>query len=136
MKKVFLLLGVLGLITSCSLDDDAEQYSFEAVGVDNATLPDTLIYGQRYQFPISYTPPTSCYQFYGFDFQRQDSTRYVTVINRVVENDTCQENTTQVEQDLDFEVLYRYKYVFKFYQGNDTNDEPIYLTKTIPVKDE
>jgi len=135
MKKVFLLLGVLGLVTSCSLDDDTEQYSFEAVAVDDATLPDTLVFGQVYHFPVSYTPPTNCYEFYGFDYKREDSTRYVAVINRVVENETCQENTVQVQQELDFEVLYRHKYVFKFYQGVDANEEPVYLTKTVPVKD-
>ena len=136
MKKVFLLIGVLGLITSCSLnDDEGQQFRFEAVPVQNATLPDTLIYGEQYQIPVSYVPPANCYYFDGFNYQRQDSTRYVAVINRVFENESCDTNTQEVEQILNFEVLYTYKYVFKFYQGDDANGDPIYLTKIVPVKE-
>ncbi|MEH6408174.1 MAG: hypothetical protein V7767_12915 [Leeuwenhoekiella sp.] len=138
MKKVFLFMGLLGLITSCSVDDDnRQQFRYEVVPVEDVTLPDSLVLGQTYEIPVSFVKPTACYYFEGFDYQRQDSTRYVAVVNRVLDDTACADTdvtTDPTEEILDFEVLYTYDYVFKFYQGNDSNDEPIYLTKVVPVK--
>ena len=135
MKKVFLLIGMLGLLASCSLDDEGQEFRYEIEPVTNVEFPDSLVLGQNYQIPVRYLRPSTCHSFFDFDYARQDSTRIVTVINQVFENDSCEDLTdTEVEQILDFEVLYNYTYVFKFYQGQDTNDEPIYLTKNVPVK--
>ncbi|WP_128759268.1 hypothetical protein [Leeuwenhoekiella marinoflava] len=135
MKKVFLLIGLLGLVVSCSLDDDNTNVNYEFVPVVDYELPDTLVYGKRYQLPVRYVSPTSCNQFYGFDYDRKDSTRFVFVVNKVFENETCTETPTDtVEQLLKFEVVYEYDYIFKFFNGLDENDEATYLTDTIPVK--
>lgn len=137
MKKVFLCMALLGVLSSCSLDDDGEgiNYHFEVVPVENVTLPDTLVLGERYQLPIMYSRPTSCYAFDGFDYEREDSTRYVYVVNRVFDQSGCEPLDNNVtEAILNFDVLYDYTYIFNFYQGQDEDDEPIYLTKTVPVK--
>ncbi|WP_236638692.1 hypothetical protein [Leeuwenhoekiella aestuarii] len=135
MKKVFLLIGLLGLVVSCSLDDNNTNVNYEFVPVVDYELPDTLVYGQRYQFPVSYVSPSSCNQFYGFDYDIEDSTRFVYVVNKVFENETCTETPTDtVETLLNFEVVYKYDYIFKFFNGVDENDEATYLTDTIPVK--
>ena len=135
MKKVFLLIGLLGLVVSCSLDDDNTNVNYEFVPVVDYELPDTLVYGKRYQLPVRYVSPTSCNQFYGFDYDRKDSTRFVFVVNKVFENEIWTETPTDtIEATLNFEVVYEYDYIFKFFNGLDENDEATYLTDTIPVK--
>ncbi|MFI8377851.1 hypothetical protein [Leeuwenhoekiella sp. NPDC079379] len=134
MKKVFLLLALLALVVSCSLDDDGRNVSYEFVPITDYELPDSLVLGQKYQFPIKYVSPTDCNAFYGFEYDRKDSTRFVFVVNQVFENENCTTTTDTVEATLNFEVLYNYTYVFKFFKGLDANDKPTYITQEIPVK--
>jgi len=135
MKKVFLLIGLLGLVVSCSLNDDDTNVNYEFVPVVEYELPDTLVFGQRYQFPVRFISPSSCYQFYGFDYDRKDSTRFVYVVNKVFEDETCTQTPTDtLEALLNFEVVYQYNYIFKFFNGFHENDDATYLTDTIPVK--
>jgi hypothetical protein len=139
MKKVFLILGIVALVTSCSLnDDDGQNVNFEYAKITNVKLPDTLILGNAYSFPVT-SEVSDCSTFYNFDVRPvqpnpQDSLRYVGVLNRVLEDANCGTATDTITKDLNFEVLYDHSYTFKFWQGVDADDEPIYLTKTVPVK--
>ena len=135
MKKFFLVLGLLGMVTACSLnDDDGANLRLERLAVDSVDIPDTLVYGEQYSFPVSYTQPSDCYGFYGFNYGGQDSTRIIEVINSVSTTMTCDSTAVVDTRDLDFEVRYENTYVFKFYQGVDASGDPIYLTKNVPVK--
>ena len=89
MKKVFLLIGLLGLITSCSLDDEGQVVSYEALPIADYELPESFIYGERYQLPVSFVLPTTCHEFYNFEAARADSTRFVYAISQVLESDMC-----------------------------------------------
>lgn len=134
MKKVFLLLGLLALVVSCSLDDEGQNVSYKFVPVADFELPDSLVLGQRYQFPIKYVSPSDCNAFYGFEYDRIDSTRFVYIVNQVLENTDCEVTTDTITASLNFEVLYNYTYVFKFFSGFDSNDEPTFKTQEVPVK--
>ncbi|RXG24394.1 hypothetical protein DSM00_182 [Leeuwenhoekiella aequorea] len=134
MKKVFLLLALLTLVVSCSLDDDGRNVSYEFVPIAKYELPDSLVFGKNYEFPISYVSPTDCNAFYGFEYDRRDSTRLIFIVNQVLESENCLPTTDTVETTLNFEVLYNYTYVFKFFNGFDANDEPTYITEEVPVK--
>lgn len=134
MKKVFLFLGIAALLASCSVDDDTIDFRFEAMPVAEVEFPDSLVIGDRYQIPVKYVSPSTCHYFEGYDYTRQDSTRFVYVVNRVLERNDCETTTDTVETNLNLEVLYNYTYVFKFFKGYDENDEPEYLTVEVPVK--
>jgi ABC-type enterochelin transport system substrate-binding protein len=139
MKKVFLILGLAALVTSCSLnDDDGQNVNIEYAKITNVELPDTLVIGNRYSFPIT-SEINDCSSFYGFQVDPtnptlKDSIRYVGALNRVVENANCGTSTDTISNNLNFEVLFDYSYTFKFLTDFDANDKPIYLTKVIPVK--
>ncbi len=136
MKKVFLFLVIAVMVASCSIDDDTVDFRFEAAPVAGVTFPDSLVLGERYQIPVRYVPPSTCHYFEGYDYTRQDSLRYVYVVNRVIEQDNCETATDTIEANLNLEVLYDYTYVFKFFKGYDANDEAEYLTVEVPVKTE
>ncbi len=135
MKKVFLVLGLLGLITSCSLNDDnGTNQQLVFVAIDSVQLPDTLVFGQQYELPISYTQPGNCYNFYDFQYEATDSTRYIGVINTVNTSIACDSTPRVDTRKLNLDVRYDNTYVFKFYQGDDANGDAKYLTKNVPVK--
>ncbi|WP_051907813.1 hypothetical protein [Flavimarina sp. Hel_I_48] len=141
MKKVFLVLGLTALITSCSLNDDdgGQDVKFEYANITNVELPDTLEIGKRYNFKIT-SQVSDCSNFYGFQVDPSnptstDSIRFVGALNRVSEIADCGTAPDTISNNLNFEVIYSYSYTFNFLTGFDATDEPIYLTKTIPVKD-
>lgn len=139
MKKVFLVLGLAALVTSCSLnDDDVQNVNIEYANITNVELPDTLVIGNSYLFKVT-SEVSDCSTFQGFQVNPtnpspRDSVRYVSAFNRVLEDVNCGTAKDTVSHDLNFEVLFDYSYTFNFLTGFDANDEPIYLTKVIPVK--
>ena len=140
MKKFFLSLALLVCITACSLnDDDGANFSIAYVPIDSVQLPDTLVLGSNYDFKIYYTKPSACYEFrrVQYDMPRditQDSTRFAAVINTVFDDVACADVMIPDSTTIKFETRYEYDYIFNFYQGQDADDQPIYLRDTIPVK--
>ena len=136
MKKVFLILGLLAVVTSCSLDDDGKRIlDYNLQPIVDYEIPDTLIYGNRYNFKIRYISPSTCNTFIDFDYRYQDSTRFVYVIDARFEDEVCTETPTDtVTKILNFETLNLYDYIFKFYTGDDEDGNPTFITDTIPVK--
>ena len=142
MKKVFLILGLAALVTSCSLnDDDGQEVKFELANITKVELPDTLVVGEKYAFKIT-SNVGECSSFYGYQVNPsspgpQDSIRFVGALNRVSEIANCGTATDTVSNELNFQSAsnIRYSaYIFNFLTGFDASDEPIYLTRTIPVK--
>ncbi|MGB3775377.1 MAG: hypothetical protein WA951_08985 [Leeuwenhoekiella sp.] len=135
MKKVFLVLMLMGVILSCSInDDEGQDVNFEFVSITNADLPDTLIFGNRYTFPIT-SEVSDCSTYYGLRVDPQDSIRFVAAVNTVREGVDCSGTTDTIVNNLDFEVIYNYTYVFKFLTGVNANGENTYITKNIPVRE-
>ncbi|MGB5942241.1 MAG: hypothetical protein WBG71_05120 [Leeuwenhoekiella sp.] len=134
MKKVFLFVALWAFVVACSVDDDLPNVSYEAIPITSVILPDTLILGETYEIPASFTLPNSCYQFEGFSFDRRDSTRYFAAIAEIEQDVSCAEQITEMTRNINFEVVFNQEYIFKFYQGVDEMGDAEYLTDTIPVK--
>ncbi|SHI83304.1 hypothetical protein SAMN04488096_10525 [Mesonia phycicola] len=138
MKKYLLYILITIIAVSCNLDDnDTEYLSYELVPVNNVNIPDTLDYGEQYDFEISYIKPSTCHTFSGFDYNQEGNTRVIAVVNSVYfdENTDCTTLEEEIESEtLPFEVLREDNYIFKFWQGIDDVGEYIYLIKEIPVR--
>ena len=113
MKKLMLLLLLGVCITACSIDDE-EDFEFEFVNVESVNLPDTLVFGNTYQFEVVYNRPTECHFFAGFDYAKNQNTREVAVINAFEQNQSCpeMENLTGTT-DLNFIVERDDFYIFQ-----------------------
>ncbi|HIB36181.1 hypothetical protein [Mesonia sp.] len=140
MKRFILFAISALLLASCSVDDSDNLYvNYELVPVDSVVIPDTLDFGQTYDFEVTYERPTDCHFFEGFDYNQGVNERIIGVVNSVVINgDTeCLELEDElVTQTLPFEVIREDYYIFKFWQGVDEEGEYIYLTKEVPVRTE
>ncbi|WGK65757.1 hypothetical protein [Croceiramulus getboli] len=136
MKKFFVLVGLIIFCSSCSVDDDGLRFRYELSPIVDVEIPDTFEFGFVYDIPITYLRESSCHGFEGFENIRRDSTRTVAVVSTVIEDDTCEPLLDDLRTvSFPFEVLFSQTYVFNFYQGDDENGEPIYLTKMVPVKE-
>lgn len=117
---------------SCS-NDDGPTYHYELLAVEDVDLPDEFEYGKVYNVSLKYILPDDCYissdVLYEYDFD----IRNVAVISTVLDDKDC--FPVDFEDDISFKVkaLQTETYVFKFWQGEDEQGEPIYLVKEVPV---
>ena len=138
MKKLALFIAVLFCFTGCSLDDgNNTTFTYELVPTLAVEIPDTLFFQNTYAFEVTYERPTNCHFFDGFSFEINENERIIGVVNGVYENPDCEPSDTLTGiVNLNFVVKRNDFYIFKFWQGNDEDGEPIFLTKEVPVKTE
>jgi hypothetical protein len=132
VKKVFFIIFSFLIFVSCS-NDDGSTYHYELLAIDDVNLPEEFEYGKIYEVSLKYILPDDCYissdVLYEYDFDM----RNVAVISTVLDDKDC--FSVDFEDEISFKVqaLQTETYVFKFWQGEDENGEPIYLIKEVPV---
>lgn len=135
MRKLFLLLFVSALVTSCDLsDDDRPNFHYEILAVEDFEIPDTFDYLGTYQIKLYYKLPSNCHSLGGIYFDRYNNERTVGIQSIVVNNENCLANQDEIlETSFNFEVISNQTYLFKFYKGKDTNGNNIFEEVEIPV---
>jgi len=134
MKRLFVLCLTVMFLVSCSLDDDNINYSFEILPVESVDIPDEFQLGETYPITVSYYRPSTCHSFKEFYYLKENNQRTVAPINYVFEQDDCETLEDElVEVTFNFIVESNGSYIFKFWQGEDTDGEDEHLTFEIPV---
>ena len=136
MKRIFLFFMALALFTSCSVgNDNYNNYTLEILPVESVDIPQEFTLGEVYPITVSYYRPSTCYLFRDFYYEKENNIRTVAPINRVFES-TCEPlDNVLTEDTFNFIVTSNGSYIFKFWQGKDSNDEDVYLTIEVPVVD-
>lgn len=134
MKKLLALSLTLVLFVSCSLNNDAVSYSFEILPVESVNIPSEFQLGETYPITVSYFKPSTCHYFDRFYYKKNLNERIVAPITYVLEDNNCRTLENElVEATFNFIVTSNGSYIFKFWQGEDSQGEPIYLTVEVPV---
>ena len=134
MKKIILLLSVLFLFNSCSLEDESDKFHYELLPIESVVIPSEFILGQTYQITVKYYKPTTCYGFNGFYFEKDLNVRTIAVRTVVFEDNTnCEATENLFEENLSFTVTNNGSYIFKFWQGTNDAGEDVFLEYEIPV---
>lgn len=135
MKRLLVLCSIL-LLASCSINDDGANYSFEVLPVESVEIPDEFELGETYPITVSYFKPSTCHSFKEFYYLKENNERTVAAINYVYEDNDCTDlEDTLVEATFNFIVTSNGSYIFKFWQGEDTDGEDQYLIIEVPVID-
>lgn len=131
MKKILFAFFSLILMLSCS--DDDTNYHYELLPIVEAEVPNEFEYGNIYDITVKYNRPDDCYIYSDILYEYDFDTRNVAIISTVVEDNNCE--ILDVEERLTFRVqaLQTSPYIFKFWQGDDENGNPIYLIIEVPV---
>ncbi|WP_158846338.1 hypothetical protein [Algibacter sp. L1A34] len=136
MKKLLVICLML-ILASCSVDDDSVNYSFEILPVESVDIPTEFVIGETYPITISYLKPSSCHSFREFYYLKNNNERTVAPINYVFEEDNCETLENElVENTFNFNVTGNGSYIFKFWQGEDADGEDQYLIIEVPVVEE
>ncbi len=128
---------------SCS-SDDVPKNTAQLRPIDSIAVPDTVVLNKDYKFKIYYEKLTECDQFSHFqvnpDQQEEESnnTYFVGAIVTVYNQEECQnlEEPEIKEEEMKFRADQEDPYTFKFWEGVDQDDKPIYIEKTIVVSKE
>ena len=132
-----LILVVCFLFSSCDLDNESPNFHFTTLNVVEASLPESFELNRTYNIDVTYIRPDGCTYFEGFDISKVGQTdRDVAVIGTVItdEDTACTQAIEEVVATLPFQVIFTEDYNFRFYAGQDENENPIYLEYTVPVE--
>ena len=136
MKRFIVICLTLILFTSCSTDDDITNYSFEVLPVESVDIPDAFTLGETYPITVYYFRPSTCHNFKEFYYYKENNERTVAPITYVFDRNDCETLEDElVEATFNFIVTSNGSYIFKFWQGEDTDGESLYLTIEVPVND-
>lgn len=136
-KKLMLLLFCTGvLLGGCSLDDDGGQnFHFAALRINNAVVPESFELNETYEILVDYTLPNNCSLFDGFEVTQEDTTvRNVVAIGSVRTDQVgCTEEAIERQASFNFTVIHNQPYTFRFYQGENSEGEHLFLEVDVPV---
>ena len=132
MKGIFFVIFSFIIFVSCS-NDDGPTYHYELLAIEDVNLPENFEYGKIYEVSLKYIQPDDCYISSDVLYEYDNDIRNVAVISTVLDDKNC--FPSEFEDDISFKVqaLQEETYIFKFWQGEDDNGEPIYLVKEVPV---
>lgn len=132
IKRLFFVIFAVVLFVSCS-DDDGTSYHYELLPAEDAMVPEEFAYGEIYNLTVKYIVPDNCYIDSDILYEYDQDARNVAVISLVIDENNC--DVLDLEQELTFQVhaLQSSPYIFRFWQGDDENGEPIYLIVEVPV---
>ncbi len=137
MRRVkIILVFFLVLIMPGCVDDDNTRFFFEAVKIEEVTIPDQFVRGETYEITVSYFRPSSCHAFSGFEYDGVGNERTVVAISVIIDNGTtCQDPDIigLTEESFTFFVGNEDSYVFRFWQGRDDQGNNQFLTIEVPV---
>uniref|UniRef100_UPI00261C7F63 hypothetical protein n=1 Tax=uncultured Eudoraea sp. TaxID=1035614 RepID=UPI00261C7F63 len=110
------------------------EYHLEYKSVVSAELPDEFIYGRTYRINITIELPDSCYYYYNqYDYFYEGTSRLIYPIVHIDDGVPCTPNITETTFSIPVQALQNEPYVFKFYQGEDTEGQDMFLTIEVPV---
>lgn len=137
MRRLFLafVLVVIAFIVSSCLKDDAPTIEFHALQIVDADVPESFTFNGRYKITVTYVRPDDCTHFEVFDVVQKDTTiREVVAIGSMFVDQQCAQVVTEQQESFLFDVKYDQPYLFRFWQGKDSNGEPIFLDIEVPVE--
>ena len=122
-------------MVGCSVDD-SPNFFFDFVAVDSvAEIPEVFRVNEPHTLEVSFFRPTACHDFDGFNIVSTDNEREITVVTKVIEQDNgCATiaNDRRTET-LVFNARAPGEINLNFFNGNDADGNPIFLTFNVPI---
>lgn len=116
------------------MDDNGDDFQYVLLPIASVEIPTEFELGETYNIVVRYNRPSTCHAFDGFYYEKDLNIRTIAVQNIVFNQNNCEPLTDViVEQNLEFHVTNNGSYIFKFWQGKDSNGQDIFLEYEIPV---
>ena len=128
MKKLVLLLSLLFVFNSCSLDDEP-NVEYVILPVESVEMPVNFNVNVINQIKIKYRRPTTCHLYDGLYYNYEGITRIVAINAVKLKSNTCENAIEEgpYEVILDFKPTESQTYLFKFWTGTNASGVDEYL---------
>lgn len=137
LKIIFSLLIMSILGVSCMNDDDNNTYiqSLKGIAIDSVKIPQDTMSVYSIQTIKTYSTYAShCEGLYDYDYKIDGDLRTVTAIAYVT-NGICTAQTYVGNDSFNFKPLHIGTYTFKFWNGEDSEGNDLYITKNVVVEE-
>lgn len=132
IKKIIFALSIILLTVSCSSDDNS-NYRYELLPITEADVPSEFVFGNFYTITVKYIRPDNCHEYSDILYEYDYDARNIAVISAVNDDTDCEILDSEKELSFTVQALQVNPYIFRFWQGEDENGDPIYLTIEVPV---
>ncbi len=136
MKSLKWLIAVMWMglfISSCLDDEPTVKVSYQYTPVDSIQLGEIRPARQVTEIKTFFTRDSECETFFDYDYLISGNERTVSLVVSQLENQQCMEISQVSSNSLQFKPEESGVYVFRFWAGNDENDEPIFIIKEIEI---
>lgn len=132
--KVLSLLILAFAVNACQIGDDEVNYHFVTLQVVAVDMPEAFRLNETYQIGVTVLEYNGCTRFEGFNIISEDTTvRRVAAIGTEQVDEPCSEAISEVDARFEFICLYDQPYLFRFWAGENSAGEPVYLEIEVPV---
>lgn len=133
MKRVLYALAISFLITSCSLNDDNQDFNLSLLPVNYVEMPTQYAVDSVTQIPVTYINPSACYTFSNFYYNAIGNERTVAIYCAFDDNQGCTQTNYETTVPLNFKPKYTGTYTFRFWTGVDAEGIDQYIEHEIVV---
>ncbi|BCY27888.1 lipoprotein [Flavobacterium okayamense] len=134
MKKIFFLLSLLLVLTSCNLDDEPKN-EYVLLPVEDVVMPTEFNINEVNPILIKYRRPTTCHLYNGLYYNAEDYTRTVAISFVKLNENNCLDASEEgpYEVYLNFKPTEITTYHFKFWLGVNSDGQDEFLEYDVEV---
>ena len=135
MKKFVFFLLMVFAVFACTPDDEIKFEPF-SLPIESVVIPDNWTLNEVGFITLTYTRPTSCDLFNGFNYQyTNEFIRTVSIeAIRLKETNCTDESQVDYQVDLKFQPVKVGIYHFRFWSGVDENGNNTFLEYDVDVQ--
>jgi len=140
MKKILLLLTVLLMVSSCSIEPDKTvDFDIVFIAADSIDVPAYVTRGDTYPLKMYYKKPTDCYYVSDAAYSEIAGSIYkLAVPAYLIQDANCQANTTAAPEQMVYNFTCPFStatsFTFKFYNGDDAQGNQKFIEVEVPVQ--
>ena len=140
MKKILLLLTVLFMLTSCSIEPDkGVDFDLVFIAADSIDAPAYVTPGHTYPIKMYYKRPTDCYYVSDEVYSEITGSNYTLAVPAyLIQDANCLPITAAAPQEMVYDFVCPLStatsFTFKFYNGDDEQGKKKFIEVAVPVQ--
>ena len=136
MKSFISILSIVFsscFLFSCLDDETVANVSYHYKQIDSVSIEQINSVHQITEITTYFTRNNACERFTDFEYRIFGNERIVTMITAKFNDVICSEMVVKDSAILNFRPEARGNYKFRFWAGNDDNNQPIFIEKQIYI---
>ena len=132
--KWMVAMMLTGFVFNACLDDEpTTQVIYKYAPIDSVYVGEIHPSRQVTEITTYFTRQNECEIFFDYDYQISGTERTVSLVTSNLQSNDCIDISEVASNKLQFKPENSGLYTFRFWAGNDENDEPIFIIREIEI---